>query len=689
MKNIMYQYVSGSEAMGWGQLKREKNATTHQVVSEVVYPPKSVTENHLNTAGWVRTEVRGDGATRTFNYHYANLSNYSDFKNQFSWLSYDSRGFRATFTNARGHTTSTAREPVAGAPVTVTHPGDNSTVQTSYTDWNNPHHVASRTDELGRTTYFDRDGNNRIWRTRHPNGAEEIFTYNHFGQVLTHRLTNGGTESFGYDERGLKRSFTNAEGHTTTYHYRWDDRLWQTIDPLGRSSWLWYNQRGQVIEVKHDDQTTINSGYNPDGTLAWTADESHANAVWNESERTRYTYDEYKRVLTVTNPLGETATTSYEPWNGSGSLSHTTGFVFRQTLPSGRVVDQDADENFRPFIKREAPFTPDDAMTWFECDPAGNLIRVQDPRGHVTWHGYDHRNRRSSTTNPHNETTWWEYDAVGNKRFETRPDGHWSEWQYNAANQLVQTYGFGGEGTTYFLDHGGRVRHIRDSKGAWYDFNYDYLNRKRWAQYPPDATGIQRSESWHYDPAGNLEWYRNPAGEVKSISYDNRNRPDIVSWSGHRAPTVDTDYDAAGRLTRVATSHGGLGNDTIVAFGYDEANRQIWEDQTFAGVTRRVETLRDGDGLRWNLHVAGVYQAFYEYTQRAQLARIKDGNANPFFDFTYDANGNLTRRQANWNFTNASNFGCDELNRMHVAEQTGPGDAGSCGTIFSTTRTAG
>jgi hypothetical protein len=44
-------------------------------------------------------------------------------------------------------------------------------------------------------------------------------------------------------------------------------------------------------------------------------------------------------------------------------------------------------------------------------------------------------------------------------------------------------------------------------------------------------------------------------------------------------------YDDAGRLERVETN----GGETTIDFGYDDANRKIWEDQTLAGhPTRRA-----------------------------------------------------------------------------------------------------
>ena len=64
--------------------------------------------------------------------------------------------------------------------------------------------------------------------------------------------------------------------------------------------------------------------------------------------------------------------------------------------------------------------------------------------------------------------------------------------------------------------------------------------------------------------------------------------------------------------------------------------------------------------------VPGAYYIGYTYTQRNQLASI--GN---FANFTYDASGNMTKRQGVWCYTNDANFGYDDMNRMTMAEQGG------------------
>ena len=64
-----------------------------------------------------------------------------------------------------------------------------------------------------------------------------------------------------------------------------------------------YNTRGQLTRLTHPDGSYIQYGYNPNGTLAWSADERHPGASTDANQRTSYGYDDYKRLLSVTTPL--------------------------------------------------------------------------------------------------------------------------------------------------------------------------------------------------------------------------------------------------------------------------------------------------------------------------------------------------------------------------------------------------
>ena len=711
MKQIQYEYVHYTPSMvGQGQIKAEKNVND-QVVSQTSYPTSV-----YDPAYRQRTETRGDGATRSFNYPLffdpAAPFIWTDFKNQpyTDNSSVSPPGW--TVTDPRQNTTTYEVEPSGfGMLKKITHPGDGTTKEYSFSDPNNPHYHSGEKDENGNWTYYDRDPNtHQVTQIRYPDGSTEQFTYNGFGQVLTHKLRSGGTETVTYDARGLKatsyppatESDLDPWNHPTRYTYyqaadgqpAWIDRLKAVQDPRGNTTRYEYNQRGQVTKVTHDqDGTYTQSHYKPDGTLDWTADENHPNASWNESERTRYTYDEYKRVLTVTNPMGQVTTNSYglNPITWGDPLLHTTNSPKWTKSPMLKNVVYEYDANFRKIYQGVALGTADAAATFFEYDVVGNLTKVTDPRQNVTTFHYDQRNRKdwmddpvASDRNSSGHTMNWEYDGVGNKKKETRADDVFRSWDYNSMNQLWHAYDWrtnetptASQTTTYNRDSTGNLHEIVDQKGASYVYFYDALGRKASAFYPPDAQGTVRYEYFQYDAAGNLQRHDNPAGQVQWFVYDNRNRMNHSYWWGNVGPDITKSYDNASRLTSVTTN----GGETTVAFGYDDANRQVWEEQTLAGYqTRRIETARDADGNRGGLWVYAngqpPYGVFYDYTQRNQLAHIYNGGWGQWFNYTYDAAGNLIKRQDvgmndsedchPWNY--------DPLNRPVEWENTGGND---------------
>ena len=132
-----------------------------------------------------RTETRGDGPSRTFNYDGGKLINYTDFKGHTSYISYDGNGYIWAFTDARLHTTTTLREGIIGAISVLTHPDPEQSTQRfdyKYVD-GAPYFMQIRGDErnVNSNTYFTRDDvTNRvtkIWYPDYPNGPTEEFTY--------------------------------------------------------------------------------------------------------------------------------------------------------------------------------------------------------------------------------------------------------------------------------------------------------------------------------------------------------------------------------------------------------------------------------------------------------------------------------------------------------------------------------
>ncbi|MEY2508897.1 MAG: hypothetical protein QOH01_3226, partial [Verrucomicrobiota bacterium] len=694
---IGYTFVPGSSGGVYGEIQSENylDPSTGNI---------GVAVSSLAINGNSRTETRGDSPMRTFNYSGARLVNYTDFKGQTSYIGYDGNGFSATATNARGYTTSTTREPRLGALTVLTHPGDNSTSSFGYTDGNNPYYVSYHTDERFNTTSFTRYGNHQIQRIDYPNGAYETFTYNEYGQVLTHRLTSGGTESFRYDEgisppRGLLTSYvppaTDSDpdpgSHPTRYHYNGLDRVDSVTDPRGNTTDLVYNARGQVTQVIHppDPQTSVRYSV----TYEYDNHGDRISATDELTHTTTFAYDDYKRLVSVTNALQQTTTYDYHPTNGDWNASpyvHATSSLRTIRSPMGKYTSFAYDPNLQRNGLWQADWSGDIAHTSYDYDPAGNLAWVQDPRGYITTLGYDERNRKAwmddpiaSDRNNRGHTMNWDYDATSNLRFQTRADSSQSEWQYDSMNRVIDTYGFAHEHNHYDRDLAGNVSILTDSKGAGYYSYYDARNRLVSQWYPADATGASRYDAWYRDAAGNVYRHDSPAGSaagnVQMFEYDNRNRMYHSYWWGNLGPNVSTQYDPASRVTNITTN----GNETTLAFGYDDANRKIWEDQTVAGYsTHRVQHDHDADGNVSTTEIPGYYQLRYAYNQRNQLVQVQDGGGNPWFIYSYDLSGNMIKRQdVYWGVNDSTNVEdangtsmYDQLNRPTMWEDTHSGD---------------
>lgn len=523
----------------------------------------------------------------------------ADFKGQTSYIGYDGNGYINSFTDALNHTTTMSREGIIGALSLLTHPDAEHSTQ-GYNYWlsnGGPYFSQIRGDERTHNTYFTRDGNFQLTRIDYPdypNGAYETFAYNGFGQVYSHRMTSGGVETRYFDGRGVMWASNNPDG-TTYYYYDGLDRLEHVTDPRSKTTWFQYNTRGQVTRVTHTDSSCLQYGYNVDGTLAWAADENHPGAATDANQRTRYAYDNYKRVVSVTNPLNQTTSFVYaQDW--SNAYNQTTTNLKGAFSPMGKQVHYAYDENWRRTIMRVPPISDphsdtNDAWTYYAYDQVGNLYWTQNPRSYATNFGYDERNRRiwmddpiASDRNSTGHTTNWQYDTTTNLVRETRADNSYRTADYDSMNRVIDTHGFAGEHTHYGRDLAGNITQMIDAKTASYSFGYDQRNRKTSATYPADALGVARTETWRYDAAGNMDLYKNPAGVYRHVFYDDRNRMYEAWWDSGAAPEVVVGYDFTSRVTSVVTNNAGT-TQTTVSFGYDAANRQILEDQTLSALS--------------------------------------------------------------------------------------------------------
>jgi RHS repeat-associated protein len=679
-----------------------------QIQSENYYDGTTVgaAVSTLLVNGSTRTETRGDGTnpTRTFTYTGYNLTSDTDFRTISASKTYDSNGYLSSVTDRNGHTTNFTANALNGAILTTTvpsTPGDTPTgtprgvVTCTYgsaacpdvnnRDANNPYYPYSTTDEGGNVTTYTRDTSKRVTQINYPDTGSESFTYNSFGQVLTHVLKTGGTETFTYDGTGTKLTFrnpSNASGNPTArYAYDSANRRSDVTDALGtavgdanHTTSYTYSTRSQLTVttlptdpidgVRHTIQNTYNS--NGDGTLISVTDQlGHV---------TSFTYDDYRRPLTKTTPTYQTANFYYDATGAGNDYTHTDANVTHMTLPRGEKATTAYDNNFRKISIVVADGTSDAAKTSYGYDNNGNLTSVVSPKeqsgqtyaGKSTVAAYDERNRPMSVTDPLGNVTSCSYDAAAHKASSTRPNGQITTYDsYDAMNRLLQQtvkqtpdpdavtkYTYYSSG----LLHTMQDPHLVATSSIYnYSYSYDTTGRKIGLTYPDSS-----NEAWHYDTVGRSDTFTNRATNLQTLTYDALNRPTQASWNdGGITPTVTLGYDVASRTTSITNAN------ATITHAYFNDNLLNTETTTYADSTARTVTYTyNADAARATIqYPSAAYSFTYNYTWRNQLQTVvNNSGGGTVITYWYDPDGNLTTRTPD-NST-SSTYTYDALDRV-------------------------
>lgn len=681
-----------------------------------------------------RTENRGDGKTRTLTYTTTPvLTNYTDFKTSnrsTATLAYglgggysgNGLGVPTKITDFNGNLTNISINIWSLKVTQITYPqtpGDtppNTPAGTvSYTygsaacpdqnnrDPNNPYYLYSFTDEGGHPTVYLRDSNKRVTQINYPDGETESFQYNSFGEVTSHTLRTGGVETFTYDGRGLKQTYSDAyhSSGSPSVWYQYDslDRLSGATDALGSGAGdvyhttnYTYNSRDQILVTTHPidpvdgaRHTVINAIDTASGTLTSVTDEL--------GHQTSYTYDDYRRYLSATTPPRFTGdsqnhtTSFYYDANGTANdYTHTDSNVTHIFSPSGKETVTVYDENHRKISVTAASGTSDAATTSYVYDANGNLTSVVAPNqqqgqpyfGNSTTSTFDQRSRQMSLVDSIHNTTTIKYDAAGRKASVTRANGQLTTFDsYDAMNRLLQQTVKQTPDpdavTKYTYYTSGLLHTMQDphlvaiqSPDA-YSYVYDQMGRKVSLTYP----GSGGTEAWHYDTAGRNDTFTNRNTKVQTMTYDALNRTTGFSWNDNGlTPSVSYGYDAAFKWTSVSNANATIGRT------YFNDNLFNTETTTYADNTARTLTYSyDADGDRATIQYPnGAYSFTYNYTNRNQLhTLVNNSGGGTVMTYGYDPDGNLTTRTPDNG--SSSSYTYDGLDRVTHLSHTFNGNA--------------
>ncbi|MFC6285536.1 DUF6531 domain-containing protein [Nocardioides sp. GCM10027113] len=539
--------------------------------------------------------------------------------------------------------------------------------------------MLSATDQAGKGWKYTYTSGHQLETLTGPNLSPTSTTTNVYdasGRVVVQKDPVGGETRFAYDSAAgaagtTSTTVTDQAGRATRYVY---DNGWlaqKVQDPEGSAPRTWTYQNGptgQPVAVTDPLGRTTFISYNSRGDRLSVT--SPTGAV------TKWTYNAFGDVKTVTSPKGVTATNVYD----------TLGRLESSTVPLN--ADQEATRSYTygdPAHPGDITAITDERgnTTALTYDTAGRLIKTVSPGGATETRTYTPEGLLKSVTDPRGNAagadpawftttyTYWSsgrlwtvsrphlgtaltltYDKAGNVTKRENAEFKAESFTYDKAHRLTSYTNRLGKTTTYDYDPTGLIASVTDPTGARTTYTYNAYGEVASVTRPqgnaPSATEPVRdayTTTFGYDAAGRTTSVRvpNPNGGdpiVTRTAYDPDGR--IASVTNPVGAVTEYGYDANGNLTSLVDADG---NETT--FTYDKANRQVSTTDAKGHTTtygydlasnRTSETTHMGRTTTWS------------YTPDGRVAstvtpRGNEQGANPDTyrtRYTYDLDGNLT-----------------------------------------------
>ncbi len=519
--------------------------------------------------------------------------------------------------------------------------------------------------------------------------AETDYTYDTLGDVLTEVVKDGSnlTTSHTYDQRGALTSTVDPRGNvygaggagfTTSY----------TTDAVGRRTMV----TGAPVNAETNGGTATvvhpitEYGYNTFGDQTSVSDP--------DGNITSYTYDADSEILGVSRPVYTPpgSTTAITPLT---KYSYTNlGNVATVTDPLGNVTTETYDQ-LGNLVKSAQPTVGTTATTWlYTYDTDGEQLSVIDPSGAQTQATYDKLGEKITGTQVVRQptsvadTTIYTYSPtsgpVNLPTAVTLPGGQQTSYTYDGFGDPLTVTDPASHKTSYTYDSQQRPTTTTMADGTAVTATYDLAGR-RTGTAQLDATGATlRSTSTGYDVADNITSATDALGNVTKYTVDAGNRRtqqvEPVSTTGTTPPvttsiTTSWGYDAAGQTTRYTD-----GNNNATIYTYNPL--QLRESTIVPAVTnytttadRTITRVYDADQ-----HVTGITQpgGVTETLTYDVLGRLTSAagagaeSASTTRAFGYDAAGRLTSASAP---TGTNTFTYDD--RGSILSAAGPGGTAS------------
>ncbi len=561
----------------------------------------------------------------------------------------------------------TSRADVLGRAFSYTYDGDGNLIQVSADEGQHYINIAyeygrivSVTDYTGRQVTYADDGygnlgyftdlNGRTWRYYYDSAHRMTrLVDQNFENVVRNVYDSSGRvfEQYDGEDRLVARfvyngdgttTVSDADGHSKLHSYNENNVLVGQDDELQRTTTTLYDGNFRPTSITNEAGHALSMTWSSDGVNLRSESDPLGNT-------TSYTYDEYNRLVYVTDPNNKMTSYSYDGdflTRKTDSYGDTTSYDYTPEGYLASETDQYSHTThytYNAFGQRESMMDWLYRTTTYVYDDLGRLVDTIDPRGRTTRNEYNPAGQLVSVTmnfvysvpsnkeNEYNIKTSYGYDLHGNQSSVTDTLDHTTYYEYDNAGNLVKTIDPGWNSTWYTYNAEGNLLTMEDALHHITTYEYDAVGRRLTTI---NALG-QESGTTTFDVVNNTATAYDAFGHPTTYYYDELNR--VIKIIDPLGNTTTTNYiyniavqttDALERVTR---------NE------YDDFGRLVRTRYPDGGET---ETQYDYDGNVTATVDANGHQTTYEYDEFDRLIRTIDPLGRITHNF-YDSAGNLVR----------------------------------------------
>jgi len=485
-----------------------------------------------------------------------------------------------------------------------------------------------------QTVTYEYDGVGNLVHETDQRGSVTTRDYDAAGRVvaLTAPLSDGvnAVTHYTYDAFGNVVRMDDARNYSTYYYYDRLDRLTLEVDAEGFGTKTAYTAFGQVASVTR----YANRANGAPGIGAPPSFTASVAGALRKDATTQFWYDRAGRVRQEQDAEGGSETYHLDAFGERDRVTGKLGDVVAYTYTNRGLV-KDETETIT------APGTSTSVVTTFSYDARGNRTKMveaaNETEQRTTLYAYDSLDRLKSVT----------HDQVAVTDSATLATQAWTPVEttdYDNRGNVVRTVDAAGGTSVFYYDAADRKIAAVDPAGTLATWSYDVANGQVTARvyatavaaapnpYGPAPTGSggYRETISDYDRAGRLTKVTVTGAAV------GQDANGVYAANASTSFYSSTVYDAAGNVVRQIDARG-----NSLWYWYDKAGRNVAQvDQENYLTAYDVDA--EGNVTRETRYANPVTVAFSEASDPASLTPATSSD-DRITDFEYDRNGRRIR----------------------------------------------